>query len=227
MTKQFWKGSGDRMTVQDKFTGLMNAVRSMSGTAGKLSTDDATSIVGSAGQWGVRVPNITPQKSQSGQPSVKDTKNTTNIFDFSNVQGQETYSASVYVENAPADLHLRLFIWDKSWKYAASTDGTPLAKGESGKLAVQVTAPKGMLSPGVLRCSLILEQEAKGDVTINYKDLMVNKGDYAPYTSATKPYTVDSLAERLTALEKKVGGGAKPVLTAFSRSLKGGVAYVA
>lgn len=215
------------MTVKDEFTGLMNAVRSMSGTAGKLSTDDATNIVGSAGQWGVRVPNLAPKDTQSGQPVVKDTKNTADLFNLLNSQEQETYSASAYVENAPADVHLRLFIWDKNWKYAASTDGTPLAKGGSGKLAVQVTAPKGMLSPGILRCSLILEQEAKGDVTINYKDLMVNEGDYAPYTSATKPYTVDSLAERLAALENKVGGGAKPVLTAFLHPLKGGVAYVA
>lgn len=199
--------SGDRMTVQDKFTALMNAVRSMSGTAGKLSIGDATSITGSAGQWGVRVPNITPQNVQSGQPKIEDTKNTADLFSLLNAQEQETYSASAYVEHAPANVHLRLFIWDKNWAYAASTDGTSLAKGESGKLMVQVTAPKGMLSPGILRCSLILDQEAKGDVTISYKDLMVNEGDYAPYTSATKPYTVDSLAERLAALENKVGGG--------------------
>ena len=218
--------SGDNVTVQDKFTGLMNAVRSMAGATGKLSIDNATSIVGSAGQWGVRVPNITPQKSQSGQPSIKDTKNTADLFDFLNVQEQETYSASVYVENTPADVHFRLFIWDKNWKYTASADSASLAKGKSGKLVVQVTVPKGMPSPGALRCSLILDQEAKGDVTINYKDLMVNEGDYAPYTSAAKPYTVDSLAEQLTALEKKVGG-AKPVLTAFFRALRGGVAYVA
>ena len=114
-----------------------------------------------------------------------------------------------------------------AYLFGTKIGSTPLAKGGSGKLAVQVTAPKGMLSPGILRCSLILEQEAKGDVTINYKDLMVNEGDYAPYTSATKPYTVDSLAERLAALENKVGGGAKPVLTAFLHPLKGGVAYVA
>ena len=108
------------MTVKDEFTGLMNAVRSMSGTAGKLSTDDATNIVGSAGQWGVRVPNLAPKDTQSGQPVVKDTKNTADLFNLLNSQEQETYSASAYVENAPADVHLRLFIWDKNWKYSTS-----------------------------------------------------------------------------------------------------------
>lgn len=55
------------MSISDKMTGLMNAVRAMSGTVGKLSVDDATSIAGSAGQWGVRTPNLISNSSNEYQ----------------------------------------------------------------------------------------------------------------------------------------------------------------
>ena len=198
--------SGDLMSLNDKMTGLMNAIRSMSGTTSKLSVDDAMNIASSAGQWGVRVPNLVPKDVQGGSSKVLASEDSTDLYSFYNIYEQQTYSASVYVKNAPENVCLRLFAWNKDWKYVTSDESSFIAKGGSGNLMVKVITPKGMLGPGAIRCSLVLGQKAKNDVTINYKDLMVNKGNYAPYTSSTKSYTVDSLAERLTALENKVGG---------------------
>lgn len=214
------------MSGIEKLNGLADMVRTMSGTVGKLSVDSMASIASSAGQWGVRVPNLVSKDVQSGQSKFSATR-TTDLFNFYNVYEQQTYSASIFIKNVPADMHLRLYVWDNKWNYASFNDGKPMLKGNSGKLTARVTAPKGMLGPGIIRCSLLLEQEPKENMTIDYKNLMLNEGDYAPYTSSTTAYTVDSLAERLTALENKVGGVRKPALSAFLYPLKGGVAYVA
>lgn len=195
------------MSGIEKLNGLADMVRTMSGTVGKLSVDSMASIASSAGQWGVRVPNLVSKDVQSGQSKFSATGTVVDLFNFYNVYEQQTYSASIFIKNVPADMHLRLFVWDNKWKYASANDGKPMLKGNSGKLTAQVTTPKGMLGPGNIRCSLVLEQEPKENITIDYKNLMLNEGDYAPYTSSATAYTVDSLAERLTALENKVGGG--------------------
>lgn len=199
-----------------KLAGLADTVRTMSGTVGKLSVDDMASIASSAGQWGVHVPNLVTKDIQSGHGKVAANSDTADLFTFSNVDGAQTYSAFVTVKNIPARMHLRLFIWDKNWAYAASKGGISLPEGESGKLNVQVKAPEGMLGPGIIRCSLALDQKATTDMSIDYENLMLNEGDYAPYTSATKPYTVDDLVERITALENKLGGVVKAILTALT-----------
>lgn len=193
------------MSGIEKLNGLADMVRTMSGTVGKLSVDSMASIASSAGQWGVRVPNLVSKDVQSGQSKLSATK-AADLFTFYNVYEQQTYSASIFIKNVPADMHLRLYVWDNKWNYANFNDGKPMLKGNSGKLTAQVTTPKGMLGPGIIRCSLLLEQEPKENMTIDYKNLMLNEGDYAPYTSATKPYTVDDLVERITALENKLGG---------------------
>ena len=187
----------------------MNTIRTMSGTTDKLSVDDATRITSSAGQWGVRVPNLMPKNLQGGSAKILASNMTTDLTTISNVYEQQTYSASSYVENAPEDVHIRLFVWDKNWVYAVTNNSATLTKGDSGELKVQVTTPNGMQSPGFLRVSFMVGQNVESDTVINYKNLMLNGGDYAPYTSSTTPYTVDELANRLEKLENKLGGVVK------------------
>lgn len=190
----------------------MNTIRIMSGTTDKLSVDDATRITSSAGQWGVRVPNLMPENLQGGSAKILASHMAVDLTTISNVYEQQTYSVSSYVENAPEDVHIRLYVWDKNWVYAATNNSATLTKGDSGELKVQVTTPKGMQSPGSLRLAFIVGQNVESDTVINYKNLMLNEGDYAPYTSSTTPYTVDELANRLEKLENKLGGVAKTLL---------------
>lgn len=195
------------MSLNEKMTGLMNTIRTMSGTTGKLSVDDATRITSSAGQWGVRVPNLMPENLQGGSAKILASHMVADLTTISNVYEQQTYSAYSYVENAPEDVRIRLLAWDKNWTYAVSNDSATLTKGDSGELTVQVTIPNGMQGPGFLRLSFMVGQNVESDTVINYKKLMFNGGDYAPYTYSTTPYTVDELAKRLEKLENKLGGG--------------------
>ena len=203
------------MSGIEKLNGLADMVRTMSGTVGKLSVDSMASIASSAGQWGVHVPNLVTKDDQSNHAKLAANNDTLDLFTFFNVDALQNYSASVIVKNIPARMHLRLFVWDKNWAYFASKDGISLPEGESGKLNVQVKVPEGILGPGKIRCSLVLDKKATTDMSIDYENLMLNEGDYAPYTSATKPYTVDDLVERITALENKLGGAIKASISAF------------
>lgn len=211
--------SGDDMSVSEKMTGLMNAVRSMSGTTSELSVDDATAIAGSAGQWGVRVPNLIEEstaeyKSFSGKNSYQ--------YASGVVKAGTKYTTSIDVKNASIDVKIIVVLYDNSWNW----DNTIKSRVQkNGHLQLTFTPDRD----GFAQFSIFATDE-KSSFSCDYAKAMWNEGDYAPYTSSTKPYTVDSLAERLTALENKLGGVTKPVLSAIRRltaPLNGGVTLVA
>lgn len=196
----------------------MNAVRTMSGTADKLSVNDVTMITSSAGQWGVRTPNLFPAGS-----NVK--KEAGNWILCQNVPATagKTYSASLYVNNTSEDIQLRLTGYAPGWKVVGDGYGNYVEKGQSGTARTQVKVTSN--------CNLVLRIVSKvNSFDVDFSKVMLNEGDYAPYTSATKPYTVDELANRLEKLENKLGGVINLAISTFKRiviPLMGGVSYVA
>lgn len=187
------------MTVQDKFTALMNAVRSMSGTAGKLSIGDATSITGSAGQWGVRVPNLISDSSDQYQ--VFPSANSFKLYQGP-IKAGTKYTFQATVKGSSIDVHLNVGIYDSNWKWVTQANGSALVAGDERMLQMSFTPKQN----GYVMCS-IQTLDAKESLSGKYKCAMLNEGDYVPYTSSTKPYTVDELASRLEKLENKLGGG--------------------
>lgn len=203
------------MNVSEKLTGLMNVIRSMSGTTDKLSVDDAMNIASSAGQWGVRVPNLIEESAAEYKSfSGKDYQ-----YASGAVKAGTKYTTSIDVKNASIDVKILVALYDRSWKW---DNAIKSRVQKDGHLQLTFTPDQD----GFAQLSILATDE-KSSFSCDYAKAMWNEGDYAPYTSSTKPYTVDSLAERLTALENKLGGVRKPVLSAFFRFLKGGVAYVA
>lgn len=187
------------MSGIEKMTKLADAIRTMSGTVGKLSVDNATSIVSSAGQWGVRTPNLISDSSSKYQ-SVQDKSVSKQLYGGAAKAGVK-YSLHVTVKALGYDTSLNLGAYDQNWKWIEGINGTEtIPAGEEGVLHLTYT-PK---QDGFFQWAIV-QQGSKG-INCQYKCAMLNEGDYAPYTSATKPYTVDGLAERITALENKLGG---------------------
>lgn len=209
--------------VTQKLTKLANAVRTMSGTVGKLSVDDATNIAGSAGQWGVRVPNLISDSSDQYQAIPS-----TNSFKFYQgpVKANTKYTLQATVKNSNADLILNSSLYDSEWNWVGKINSLKVMPAQNeGTLQMSFTPQKS----GYVMCNIMPAKDEE-KVSGEYKCAMLNEGDYAPYTSATKPYTVDELETRLEKLENKLGGVINPVLSAFRRvvaPLMGGVAYVA
>lgn len=188
------------MSLKDKMTTLMDNVRSMSGTVDKLSVDDATSITGSASQWGVRVPNLVTNSSTNYQ-SFPSNKGSYQFCSFS-VKAGTKYSASICVKGVSDAASLTIAYYDSNWKWIDAINGSAtIAYGDEGILKQSFVPTQN----GYIQWNVI--SKSKSAFTGQYKCLMVNEGDPAPYTSATKPYTVDDLASRLEKLENKLGGG--------------------
>lgn len=188
-------------------TGLMNAVRAMSGTVGKLSVDDATSIAGSAGQWGVRTPNLISNSSNEYQ-LAQNAGNSMQLYGGAAKVGVK-YSFHVTVKALSHNTSVSLGAYDQNWKWIEGINGTEtILAGEEGVLHLTYT-PK---QDGFFQWSIV-QRDGKG-INCQYKCAMLNEGDYAPYTAATKPYTVDELASRLAKLENKLGGVTDLTLTA-------------
>lgn len=187
------------MSISEKMTGLMNAVRAMSGTVGKLSVDDATSVASSAGQWGVRTPNLISDSSDQYQviPSVNSFK----LYQGP-VKAGTKYTFQTTVKGSSVDVHLNVGIYDSNWEWVTQANGSTLVAGDERMLQISFTPEQN----GYAMYS-IQTLGAKESLSGKYKCAMLNEGDYAPYTAATKPYTVDELASRLARLENKVGGG--------------------
>lgn len=188
------------MSGIEKMTKLADAIRTMSGTVGKLSVDDATSIAGSAGQWGVRTPNLISDSSSEYQAAQSTIGNFKQLYNGT-VKAGVKYSLHVTVKSLDYDTSLNLGVYDQNWKWLESVNDTEtIPAGEEGVLHLTYT-PK---QDGILQWSIM--QQGSKDINCQYKCAMLNEGDYAPYTAATKPYTVDELASRLAKLENKVGG---------------------
>lgn len=208
--------SGDLMSLNDKMTGLMNVIRSMSGTTDKLSVDDATSIASSAGQWGVRVPNLIENTSSDLQRFNGVTSDTNGDSDTKGfvIHSTGLYSLSTDICNPNVDLTFRLVFWDSSWNWAGESNKVTVPKGTFLKtIKLFYTIPDDLKAPIYARLYANASKNIK--ISFGYKRMMLNAGNPAPYTSSTKSYTVDSLAERLTALENKVGGVTDLTLTAL------------
>ena len=188
------------MSGIEKLNGLMNAVRAMSGTTGKLSLNDATNIASSAGQWGVRVPNLVTNSSTNYQ-SFPGNTGSYRFCSFS-VKAGTKYSASICVKGVSDAVNLNIAYYDSNWKWIDAINGSAtIAYGDEGILKQSfVPTQNGYMQWNV-------KSKSKSPFTGQYKCLMVNEGDPAPYTSATKPYTVDDLASRLEKLENNLGGG--------------------
>lgn len=196
------------MSGIEKLNGLMNAVRAMSGTTGKLSLNDATNIASSAGQWGVRTPNLISDSSSEYQVAQSTTDISKQLYGGA-VKAGVKYSLHVTVKALDYDTSLNLGTYDQNWKWLEGVNGTEtIPAGEEGVLHLTYT-PK---QDGFFQWSIV-QRDSKG-VNCKYKCAMLNEGDYAPYTAATKPYTVDELASRLARLENKVGGVTDLTLTA-------------
>lgn len=178
----------------------MNTIRTMSGTTDKLSVDDATSIASSAGQWGVRTPNLYPADSE-----IKKDKGTWQLCQNIPATAGKVYSASLYIKGASEDVQLRLTGYAPGWKMVGNAYSEYIERGQSGTIKVQIKVTSD--------CNLTLRIISKADnFNVDFSMAMLNEGDYAPYTSATKPYTVDGLANRLEKLENKLGGVVKALL---------------
>lgn len=179
----------------------MNTIRTMSGTTDKLSVDDATSIASSAGQWGVRTPNLYPARSE-----IKKDKGSWQLCQNVPATAGKVYSASLYIKDASEDVRLRLTGYTSDWKVVGEGYSDYIKKGQSGTAKAQTTVTGN--------CNLVLRIISKADsFNVDFSMVMLNEGDYAPYTSATKPYTVDELASRLEKLENKLGGVVKAFLS--------------
>ena len=182
------------MSGIEKMTKLADAIRTMSGTVGKLSVDDATSIASSAGQWGVRTPNLYPADSE-----IKKDKGSWQLCQNVPATAGKTYSASVCIIGTSEDIRLRLTGYEPGWKVVGEGYSDYVEKGQSGTAKVQTTVTGN--------CKLVLRIISKADsFDVDISKVMLNEGDYAPYTSATKAYTVDDLAARIEKLENKLGG---------------------
>ena len=185
------------MSLNEKMTGLMNTIRTMSGTADKLSVDDAMSIASSAGQWGVRTPNLYPAGSE-----IKKDKGSWQLCQNVPATAGKTYSASVCIRGTSEDIRLRLTGYDTGWKVVGEGYSDYIEKGQSGTAKAQTTVTGN--------CNLVLRIISKAEsFDVDISKIMFNEGDYAPYTSATKAYTVDDLAIRIEKLENKLGGVVK------------------
>lgn len=181
----------------------MNTIRTMSGTTDKLSVDDATSIASSAGQWGVRTPNLYPADSE-----IKKDKGTWQLCQNIPATAGKVYSASLYIKDASEDVQLRLTGYAPGWEVVGNGYSEYIERGQSGTIKVQIKVTSD--------CNLTLRIISKADsFNVDFSMVMLNEGDYAPYTSATKPYTVDELANRLEKLENKLGGVVKDLLCAL------------
>lgn len=191
------------MSLNEKMTGLMNTIRTMSGTTDKLSVDDAMRITSSAGQWGVRVPNLISDSSNEYQLVQETTNNTKQLYSGAAKAGIK-YSLHVTVKDLSYDTLLNIGVYDQNWTWLEGINGTEtIPAGGEGVLHLNYT-PK---QDGFFQWS-IMQRDSKA-INCQYKCAMLNEGDYAPYTSATKPYTVDELANRLEKLENKLGGVVK------------------
>lgn len=202
----------------------MKAIRTMSGTTDKLSVDDATMITSSAGQWGVRVPNLISNSSNEYQLVQETTHNTKQLYSGAAKAGIK-YSLHATVKALNYDILLMVAAYDQSWKWTEAVNGTEtIPAGGEGVLHLTYT-PK---QDGFFIWN-VMQRDSKA-INCQYKCAMLNEGDYAPYTSATKPYTVDELANRLEKLENKLGGVINLAISTFKRiviPLMGGVSYVA
>lgn len=157
--------------------------------------DDVTAIAGSVGQWGVRVPNLIKN-------SIAEYKKIPSTSSYQFATGAVTagtkYTASIAIKNTPIDVKISVALYDSSWKWYTWVESQAQ---KDGLLTFTFTPDKN----GFAQIS-IQSADKKTKLSCEYAKTMWNEGDYAPYTSSTKPYTVDSLAERLTALENKVEG---------------------
>lgn len=183
-----------------KLTKLANAVRTMSGTVGKLSVDDATNIASSAGQWGIRVPNLISDSSNQYQAFSP-----TGSFKFYQgpVKASTKYTLQVTVKNSNVDLILNSSLYNSEWSWVGKTNSLKVMPAQNeGMLQISFTPQQS----GYVMCNIMPAKDGE-KASGEYKCAMLNEGDYAPYTSVTKPYTVDELETRLEKLENKLGGG--------------------
>lgn len=82
---------------------LMDAVRTMSGTSGKLNISDATEITSSAGEWGVRVPNLIKDSTAEYQTTPKK-----DSYQYASgaVTAGTKYTTSIAIKNTPIEVAL-------------------------------------------------------------------------------------------------------------------------
>lgn len=181
------------MSISSKITALMNAVRTMSGTSGKLNISDATEITSSAGQWGVRVPNLIKDSTAEYQTIPKK-----DSYQYASgaVTAGTKYTTSIAIKNTPIDVKLSAALYDNSWNWDTAIYSQVQ---RDGLLKLTFTPSQN----GYVQLS-ILPADNKTEFSCEFAKAMWNEGDYAPYTSSTKAYTVDDLAKRLTALENKM-----------------------
>lgn len=197
------------MSLNDTMKEHMDAVRAMSGTSEKLSLANSTKIISSAGQWGVHVPNLVKNSSAEYQKftSKGDTFNIGSLP----IKKNTRYSMHVTVNDMNVPVNAYAALYNSSWGWITAIAGNDSVKaGQEGIIHLTFTPNQD----GFVELN-IQSGDKSASPAGNYKRLMVNQGDYAPYTSATEAYTVDELAERIETLENKLGGATKPVLIGF------------
>lgn len=194
------------MSVSEKMTGLMDAARNVTQLTGKLSISDLTSYI--AGLLPINYLD-NPVETQTVE-----TKDGDYGMILSPAQLEEgTYCLSAQLSPTKSSVSLRVDFNGGAAQPLSSSIGAHdwgLVGGDwiNPGEAVITTIPFRVTKAGGFNFGLAGNPFTGGQAKV--EKMMLNKGDL-PF-----PFT-----------KNKLGGGAKPVLTAFFRTMRGGLAYVA
>lgn len=192
------------MSLNEKMTGLMDAARNVTQLTGKLSISDLTSYI--AGLFPI---NYLDKPIETQTVETKDGIYGTILTSAQLEEG--TYCLSGQLSPSESSVTLRLEFKGGTAKQLIGNTfswGFPgndwISPGETGIIAMPFKVTKAGRFDFGLAGNPFTGGEAK------VEKMMLNKGDLP------LPFT-----------KNKLGGGAKPVLTAFFRTMRGGLAYVA
>lgn len=197
------------MGLNEKMTGLMDAARNVTQLTGKLSISDLTSYIA-----GLAPINYLDNPIAEQTVETKDGNYGTSLTSAQLEEGTYCLSATVSPSKSTVSLRVEFnggvaqaydnnlhHYWNLSWGFPGGDWANP---GET----VTITAKFKVTQTGGFKFGLSGNPFTGGEAKV--EKMMLNKGDLP------LPFT-----------KNKLGGGAKPVLTAFFRTMRGGLAYAA
>lgn len=198
--------SGDYMSLNETMTGLMDAARNVTQLTGKLSISDLTSYIA-----GLLPINYLDNPVETQTVETKNGKFGT-IFSSASLE-EGTYCLSATVSSSVSDVSLRLEFNGGDAQPLSSNNGRHDwgfvgNNWDFARDAMILTMSFKVTTAGKFNFGLSGNPFTGGEAKVDR--MMLNKGDLP------LPFT-----------KNKLGGGAKPVLTAFFHTMRGGLAYVA